>query len=102
MKKLILAVSVLFSLSLNVFAGNTITVANTNDAGAGSLRVAVNNLASDGDTIRFAFATYPDTIRLTSGEITIGVNLTIIGLGDDSTAISGTNTSRIFKVSAGD
>src|SRR6188768_3905186 len=98
MKKQILGVCVFSFFILNVVTGNIITVTSTADSSSGSLRAAINNLASSGDTIKFALGMYPDTIRLTSGPININLNLTIIGLGDDSTVINGTNSSRIFNI----
>lgn len=62
--------------------GATLTVSNTNDSGAGSLRQAIIDAAS-GDTIVFdsiVFAS-PQIINLTSGELVIGKNLTISGTG---------------------
>ncbi|MDE3109431.1 MAG: hypothetical protein KGL02_05770, partial [Acidobacteriota bacterium] len=44
--------------------GSTITVTNTADSGAGSLRAAVAS-AAPGDTINFSL-TYPATITLSS------------------------------------
>ena len=57
---------------------NTLTVINTSDSGPGSLRRAIADGAS-GDTIVFdatVFAT-PQTINLTSGELTLNKSLTI-------------------------
>ena len=58
----------------------TITVINTNDSGAGSLRQAIADAASS-DTINFNLSNCPCTITLTSGELVIGKNLTIEGPG---------------------
>ena len=78
----------------------TVTVTNTNDSGAGSLRQAVTDAAATGDTINFNL-TYPATITLTSAEITLDKDLTISGPGAKSLTISGNNARRIFTVSAG-
>jgi len=91
----------MISTLLPALAGNVITVDSSNNSGAGSLRVAISNLASSGDTIRFSPLLFGDTIKLTS-EIIIDKNLTITGLGDDSTFISGGNNTRIFKINADD
>jgi hypothetical protein len=53
----------------------TITVSNTNDNGADSLRQALAD-ASDGDTIDFSIT---GAITLTTGELLVNKNLTISG-----------------------
>ena len=75
----------------------TITVTNGNDTGAGSLRQAILSSASGG-TINFAAGI--STIDLTSGELLIGTNLTIIGPGPNLLAVRRTsgNNFRIFKI----
>lgn len=60
----------------------TITVTNTADSGAGSLRNAISN-ASPSDTIIFTNTLAGQTIYLTSGELLISVDLTI-----DASALS--------------
>jgi hypothetical protein len=82
----------------NPAAAATITVTNTDDNGAGSLRQAIINAVS-GDTINFSIT---GTITLTSGELLINKNLTINGPGASVLAISGNNSSRIFNITAGD
>jgi hypothetical protein len=74
----------------------TIAVTNGNDSGAGSLRAAVT-AANPGDTITIPAL----TVSLTSGQISIGKNLTITGAGARQTTISGTGQSRVFDVTAG-
>lgn len=76
-----------------------LTVLNTNDSGAGSLREAIAT-ASDGDTILFDASLNGQTITLTGGELTITTNVTINGPGANLLAISGNNTSRVFLISA--
>jgi hypothetical protein len=80
-----------------------VTVTNTNDSGAGSLRAAIASAQSN-DTIQFASTLANQTIRLTSGQIDIpyAKNLTIDGVGATNLAISGNNTSRIFYINASD
>lgn len=77
-------------------------VANTNDAGAGSLRQAVAD-ACTGSNITFspaAFAT-AQTITLTSGQIAITQpDLTISGTGVALLTVDGNQASRIFASSA--
>jgi hypothetical protein len=75
---------------------DTVTVTNTNDAGAGSLRAAVAS-ANPGDTIGFAAGLAGSTITLTTGQIKVSqANLTIDG-GANNVTISGGNNSRIFE-----
>jgi hypothetical protein len=77
----------------------TITVTNTADSGAGSLRDAIATAAS-GDTIDFNLSSCPCTITLTSGELAIDKDLVIEGPDADQLTVSGGNTSRVFNVGA--
>jgi hypothetical protein len=79
----------------------TLTVTSTADSGSGSLREAIA-AASAGDTINFSFVTYPATITLTSGQLTINDDLIIDGPGTDQLAISGNDASRVFYISGGE
>ena len=83
-------------LSFSVAHAANITVTNTADSGAGSLRMAVT-MASAGDVIVFA-GSANGTISLSTGEITLDKNLSIVGNGIGNTVISGGNASRIFNV----
>lgn len=82
-------------------AAATFTVTNTNDAGAGSFRQAVAdaNAAAGADVVVFdaTFAS-PQTITLTTGEISITSALTITGPGAALLTISGNNASRILYI----
>ena len=78
----------------------TITVTNTNDSGAGSLRQALAD-ANDGDTINFSVAT-PATITLTSGELVVNKNLTITGPTTGRLSVNGNAASTVFHVLAPD
>jgi hypothetical protein len=80
---LILLVGV--SIAPPVFAANTITVTNTSDSGAGSLRDAIQT-AAPGDTIDFDLPN-PSTIALGGGSLNIDRDLTIIGPGAASLTI---------------
>lgn len=86
-----------------------LTVTNTQDAGAGSLRAAVA-AALAGDTIEFNIPTSDPgyniptgafTITLTSGEIVIAKDLTIAGPSAANIAVSGNQASRIFDITTG-
>jgi hypothetical protein len=76
---------------------STFTVLNLNDSGAGSLRQAIldSNSAAGADVIQFA-PTLAGTITLTTGELDITDELTIIGPGQNKLTISGNDASRIF------
>jgi hypothetical protein len=73
---------------------STFTVTSLADSGTGTLRAGV---ASGADTIRFAPGLH-GTIPLTS-EIAITSTLTIDGPGAAKITVSGTNSTRVFKVS---
>ena len=70
-----------------------ITVANTNDSGAGSLRKAIEE-APPGETI----VVPPGTYSLTSGELVIKQGLTISGAGAAATTIRAAGPFRVFDV----
>ncbi len=89
-------------LSSSAAFGQTLTVANTNDSGPGSLRAAVDS-ASPGDSIVFAL-TYPAVISLTSGSLTINSHVTIAGPGASRVTIDASNNTvmeRAFTVGSG-
>ena len=62
-----------------------LTVINTNDSGAGSLRQALVD-AVDGDMIDLSVTT-PATITLTSGELLVDKSVTISGPGADQLSV---------------
>src|SRR5262245_24260687 len=68
----------------------TITVMNTADSGAGSLRQALAG-AADGDTIDAAGVS--GTILLTSGELVVSNSVTILGPGPANLAVDGNAAS---------
>ncbi|HKH19868.1 MAG TPA: choice-of-anchor Q domain-containing protein, partial [Gammaproteobacteria bacterium] len=78
----------------------TITVTNTNDIGAGSLRQAIAD-ASDGDTIDFDPSLGGQTITLTSGELLVNKSVTINGPGPNNLTVDGNHASRVFRVIGG-
>lgn len=73
-------------------------VANANDSGAGSLRLAILD-ANDpmrfpgADTIVFDGSLRGQPINLTSGQLNISDDLTIDGLGADALTIFGTGVT---------
>lgn len=74
--------------------GATLTVTNTNDSGAGSLRQAIAD-ANAGDTIDFAVT---GTITLTSGQLTTDKSLTIDGPGSSDLALAATTHRASFSL----
>lgn len=95
MKKQLLSAAALIFTCASAF-GATHTVSSPADSGPGSLRDAISS-ATSGDIINI---TTNDTIKLTSGVITIGKNLTIQPQGKGGKVISGSDLSRIFTLSA--
>jgi CSLREA domain-containing protein len=77
-------------------ASTTRTVTNLNDSGSGSLRATIAAAAS-GDVIIFGVV---GTVQLTTGQLTIGKDLTIIAPAGGVT-ISGENASRVFNITGG-
>ena len=75
-----------------------VTVINTNDSGAGSLRQALVD-AVDGDMIDFSVTT-PATITLTRGELLVDKSVTISGPGADQLSVNGNGNSRVFHISS--
>jgi len=83
----------LYAVALPVHAA-TITVTNTNDSGAGSLRQALA-VAHDGDSITFAVS---GTITLTSGALAVPKSVTISGPGAEQLSIVGIPFQSVFFV----
>jgi hypothetical protein len=80
---------------------STLTVQNSLNSGAGSLRAAIAD-AQSGDTIVFAPSLDGQTIALSKGgELLIDKNLTIAGPGAGQLTVSGNKTSRVFEVATG-
>src|SRR5262249_53247973 len=78
---------------------STVTVLNNLDHGPGSLRAALAT-AHDGDQIRFADSLNATTITLTSGPLLVDNNLSILGPGSDTLAVSGGNNMRVLQIAA--
>jgi hypothetical protein len=101
MKNLICFIFLFFVICILKINAATHIVTSPEDSGSGSLREIVFN-AENGDTI--IFAPDVDVVYLTTIQITINKNLTIIGKDkDNKTAISGnyefvTSRTRIFEV----
>ena len=74
------------------------TVTNTNDAGAGSLRDAITN-AANGDLINFSslFNT-PQTITLTSAELSVDKSLVFQGPGANLLTVRRADTAPDFRI----
>ena len=77
----------------------TITVMNTNDSGAGSLRQALVD-AVDGDTINFN-ASLNGQITLTSGQLMVDKGVNITGPGANRLAVNANHASRVFYIASG-
>lgn len=78
-----------------------LVVTNTNDSGSGSLRDAISQANSNpGSTITFSLS-YPATITLTGGALTISQSVTISGPGSKNLTISGNDASQVFVLSGG-
>ena len=77
-----------------------VTVMNTADSGAGSLRRALAGVCVGG-TVIFSDALAGQTITLLSGPLTLGKNVTIDGSAAPGLTISGNNSDRVFIVNAG-
>ncbi len=90
--------------TVDIGAVETLSVTNTNDSGAGSLRQAIADAAA-GDIITFdpAFFNTQRNIDLTSGRLTINKNLTITGPGARLLTVqrASTGNGNIFSVSVG-
>ncbi len=85
----------------SVAEADVITVTNTNDNGAGSLRNAIANAnPSGGTTITFDPSLAGQTIRLTSGALMIPHALTIAGPGASSLTIDGNGIHEVFDIEA--
>jgi hypothetical protein len=81
----------------DLLAPPVVTVTNTDDAGAGSLRQAVIDAPADA-VIRFDAAIAGRTVVLTTGEISMSRNVTIEGPVSAGMTISGNLASRVFRV----
>jgi hypothetical protein len=80
---------------------STLTVTSAADDGSsGTLRAAIAS-AGPNDTIGFAVDLAGDTFVLTQGQLVIGKDLTVQGLGADDLTISANYVSRVFDITGG-
>jgi hypothetical protein len=95
-------VAVVFALTVTVARAATLLVSNTNDGGVGSLRDAIisNNAAGGGDMIVFSNVV-TGTITLTTGDLLVMSNVTILGPGPGTLAINGNAANRVFHITNG-
>ena len=83
--------------SLQIVHAATITVMNTNDSGAGSLRQALAD-ASNGDTINFDSSLNGQAITLTSDALVVLKNLTISGPGANQLTVQRETAGPNFQI----
>jgi uncharacterized repeat protein (TIGR01451 family) len=81
---------------LGVCLSYHVAVTSEADYGPGSLRWAIADVCPGG-SIEFALS-YPTTITLSGGQLTIRQPLTIDGPGPELLAVSGNGASRVFRV----
>ena len=91
--------AVAFTLSPRSSWAINLLVYNTNDSGSGTLRQAVsdNKNLGGGNTIVFSNVV-TGTITLTTGELLISNNVTILGPGANVLAVNGNAASRVFNI----
>ncbi len=94
--RLFVLMAMLMALGVNA---ETITVSNSSDTGAGSLRQAVLDANAD-DVIDFDNSLTGQTIQLNSA-IAIDINLTVQGPGADQLTVSGGGSSQLFVITNG-
>src|SRR5215207_182504 len=90
--------------TLHPCAAIDLLVYTNSNAGAGSLRQAINNNGALGGGNRIVFSnSVSGTITLTGGELLITTNVTIVGPGADVLTVSGDNASpsRVFHINNG-
>lgn len=75
-------------------------ITNTNDSGPGSLRAALALTPTDISFDASFFGSTLRTITLTTGQITLNSNLSIVGPAP-GIKVSGNNASRVFNVTSG-
>ncbi len=96
-KVLFVLLSVMCCVVLLTQNSYSLTVTNTNDSGAGSLRQAITDSVS-GDTIVFDSSLSSQIIYLNSQLYISGKAITIDGLGADTLALDGNDSVSIFTI----
>jgi hypothetical protein len=76
----------------------TITVTNTAESGAGTLRAALAS-ANNGDTINFALP-LPSTVVVSGGILAVNKRVAILGPGPTNLIVQGGGSSELFYLSA--
>jgi CSLREA domain-containing protein len=102
-RTVVLLLSVFGFAAIDSYAA-TLTVTKVEDTSDGicdsdcSLREAVGASSSNDTVVFSALFNSPQTITLTSGQITIDKSLTITGTGQNLVTLSGNSASRIFLI----
>ena len=95
-----LTTALLLAKSISITSAATVTVANSNDSGAGSLRQAILSAVS-GDTIQFNADLSGAVIVLTNGHLLLNKSLTINAATlPAGITISGNNSNRVMQISS--
>ena len=81
-------------------ATDTVTTCSGSASTPGSLPFVVDN-AGPGDVIDFSVSCPPASPIVLAGTLTIGVDLSVVGPGADTVAVSGNNSSAVLLVAAG-
>ena len=84
----------------NALPDNILVVTNTNDSGPGSLRGALA-VANNGNTIDLDSSLKGQTITLTTGQLIVDKDVTIIGPGANDLAVDGNAQDRVFYINPG-
>jgi hypothetical protein len=88
------------SRTLQTDCVTNLTVVNTDDDGPGSLRQALAGVCPNG-TIRFDPALSGQTVRLTSGQLTMSRSMSVLAPGADRLTIDGSGRSGVIYINPG-
>lgn len=75
-------------------------VYTTEDDGSGSLRNAIN-CATNGDTIRFAYSLFSDSIELTTQNLIMDKDIQILAKKQFNITVDGSGVMRVFRINTG-